>query len=193
MKRKILVLVSLVLVLTFVLCACVTEDTYSNINKLLKIQYSKVELTVSTTLNGETLTSTVTSTLDGDRTTIDYKLQQFATFGDNVPDSFIEEKIGQLVVRNGEIISHNGDQAVLEIEQVTAKFRFESSYFSSAQVSGKKFTGVVSNAQDFFGDADFVGDGVKVIVVFDEVIESLQVDYTSANGAQVKLIYTFTK
>lgn len=193
MKRKILVLVSLVLVLTFVLCACVTEDTYSDINKLLNIQYSKVELTVSTTLNGETLTSTVTSTLNGDRTTIDYTLQQYATFGDNIPDSFVEEKTGQLVVRNGEIISHNGDQAVLEIEQVTAKFHFESSYFGSAQMSGNKFAGIVSNPQGFFGDADFVGDGVKVTVVFDEVIKNLQVNYTSANGAQVKLVYTFTK
>lgn len=195
MKRKILVLVSIVLVLAFALCACTEESDYSRINKLLVQDHSKVELTISTTLNGETLTSTVTSTKDGDTTIIGYVLNQFATFGDDVPGSFIEEKAGQLVVRNGEIISESGDQAVLEIEQVTAKFHFDEAYFISPQWSGNEFSAMVgqTKVKDFFGDADFNGTNVRVIVTVAEVIENMQITYTSANGAKVKLVYTFTK
>ncbi len=193
MKRKILILVSMVLALTFVLCACGEEDNYSSINKMLDENYSTVELTVSTTKDGETLTSTAKTTQNGDKTTVDYVVRQFATFGETLPDSYIEEKVGKVVVSNGKIVEQNGASLIMNLETVTASFNFDVNYFISAKWTENSFSAVVSNAKGFFKDNEFDGIGTKVSATFGEFLQSLSVTYTSANGAKVELNYVFSK
>ncbi len=193
MKRKILILVSVVLALTFALCACADDNTYTRINKLLNEDYSKVELTVSTTFDDETLTSTVTSTQNGDETTVKYCIRQYATFGDSVPENYVEETNGEIVVKNGKIVRNNGVLVGIDLEQATAKYNFNADYFIAPQMNGNVFSASVGNAKGFFGDTEFAGSGVKVSVTFSEVLESMQVTYTSQSGAKVELNYVFTK
>lgn len=193
MKRKILIIVSMVLALTFTLCACAEEDNYSRINKMLEENYSTVELTVSTTKNGKTLTSTVKTTQNDDKITVDYVVRQFALFGETIPESYVEEKSGKIVVSNGKIVEQAGANVAIDLESVTASFNFAVNYFISAKWTENSFSAVVSNAKGFFGDTEFDGIGTKVSATFGEFLQTLSVTYTSANGASVELNYVFTK
>ena len=66
MKKKILVTIIIaILALTLTACHLVpeTDDTYAELNKMVKLDYQSVNMEVQTTMNGVTLVSTFSSFL----------------------------------------------------------------------------------------------------------------------------------
>lgn len=191
--KKIIILLTVMLALTLLLGACFEQDTFAQLNSLLKEDYSKVELTVATTVGNETLTSTVVTTKDGKKTVVDYNLSQFATFEQSIPESYIVSTVGSVVVQDGKIIQQNGQAADITVEQVTAQFHFDASYFIAAQWNGDVFSANVGNVKGFFGDANFNGTAAKVTATVSDGLKDLKVTYVAADGTKVQLSYVFTK
>lgn len=194
MKKKFFVLILVAVVLALCLCAC-NEDTYLRFNKLLQEDYSQVKLTVTSTVNGETLTSTVNAVSEGDKKTVTYTIQQFAVISsDNVPDDYVVEKEGRIVVQNGKIVEKQGDQVDISFANVVEnRIEFKADYFSVPQWQGSVFSATVVKPAEFLGVSIFDGTNVKVSAKATDVLEYLEISYASSTGAQVVMRYEFTK
>lgn len=76
MKKRILILIALLTVAVLVLGGCMKFD-YTQLNEMFSQNYSSVNVTVATTMNGETLTSTFDVTNSGSSATVNYSVQSF--------------------------------------------------------------------------------------------------------------------
>lgn len=204
MKKKILVTIIIaILALTLTACGLIPKDgdTYDELNEMLKADYQSVNLEVQTTMNGVTLVNSFTSNIGTNNTIVTYSVQELATF-DNadgsyvVPDNMIVKKTGTAVIKNGVIVEQNGDAveiSVTSLENLTIKFK--DSFFNMAQSTYEAgayvFKANVTNIKGFTGNDDFDGTNMSIMVRYNDKLSSMVIDYTSANGAAVKVIYTF--
>ena len=205
MKKKITVLFALLTVALLCLVACGNPGVkdLQKINDLLKIDYSKVTVVVSTKTETVELNGNYTLTFDGSDTNIEYKFERVATFdvdsNGNIADAngdFIETVEGTAVVRDGFVV--DGDKIVdLPIEEINVSgFSFKQAFFSNANINGAKFEADVTNPQQFTGDPALVCTNMHVIVIRNtnaNTLTSIELTYTSENGAAVKISYLFTK
>ena len=93
MKKPILILIALLTVAVLVLGGCMKFD-YTQLNEMFSQNYSSVNVTVATTMNGETLTSTFDVTNSGSSATVNYSVQSFSQFDGEIPDSYITTQSG---------------------------------------------------------------------------------------------------
>lgn len=204
MKKKILVtIVIAILALTLTACGLIPKDgdTYDELNEMLKADYQGVNLEVQTTMNGVTLVNSFTSNIGANNTIVSYEIQELATFDNTdgnyvVPDNMIVKKTGTAVIKNGVIVEQNGDAveiSVTSLENLTIKFK--DSFFNMAQSTYEAgayvFKADVTNIKGFTGNDSFDGTNMSIMVRYNDKLSSMVIDYTSANGATVKVIYTF--
>lgn len=204
MKKKILVTIIIaILALTLTACGLIPKDgdTYDELNEMLKADYQSVNLEVQTTMNGVTLVNSFTSNIGANNTIVTYSVQELATFDNTdgnyvVPDNMIVKKTGTAVIKNGVIVEQNGDAveiSVTSLENLTIKFK--DSFFNMAQSTYEAgayvFKADVTNIKGFTGNDSFDGTNMSIMVRYNDKLSSMVIDYTSANGATVKVIYTF--
>ena len=206
MKKKILVTIIIaILALTLTACGLIPKDgdTYDELNEMLKADYQGVNLEVQTTMNGVTLVNKFMSTIGANNTIVSYEIQELATIDQVcdadiyvIPDNMIVKKTGTAVIKNGVIVEQNGDAVeipVTSLENLTIQFK--DSFFNMAQgtyeAGAYVFKADVTNIKGFTGNDNFDGTNMSVMVRYNEKISSIVIDYTSANGATVKVIYTF--
>lgn len=204
MKKKILVTIIIaILALTLTACGLIPKDgdTYDELNEMLKADYQSVNLEVQTTMNGVTLVNSFTSNIGANNTIVTYSVQELATFDNTdgnyvVPDNMIVKKTGTAVIKNGVIVEQNGDAveiSVTSLENLTIKFK--DSFFNMAQSTYEAgayvFKADVTNIKGFTGNDNFDGTNMSIMVRYNDKLSSMVIDYTSANGAAVKVIYTF--
>ncbi len=204
MKKKILVTIIIaILALTLTACGLIPKDgdTYDELNEMLKADYQSVNLEVQTTMNGVTLVNSFTSNIGANNTIVSYEIQELATFDNTdgsyaVPDNMIVKKTGTAVIKNGVIVEQNGDAveiSVTSLENLTIKFK--DSFFNMAQSTYEAgayvFKADVTNIKGFTGNDNFDGTNMSIMVRYNDKLSSMVIDYTSANGATVKVIYTF--
>lgn len=204
MKKKILVTIIIaILALTLTACGLIPKDgdTYDELNEMLKADYQSVNLEVQTTMNGVTLVNSFTSNIGANNTIVTYSVQELATFDNTdgnyvVPDNMIVKKTGTAVIKNGVIVEQNGDAveiSVTSLENLTIKFK--DSFFNMAQSTYEAgayvFKADVTNIKGFTGNDNFDGTNMSIMVRYNDKLSSMVIDYTSANGATVKAIYTF--
>ncbi len=193
--KKTFIFVMMIVVIVC-LCACDNDTTnaYKSIDDLLQSSYSQVKLTISTTTDNDTLTSTFSSVQTDDKTTVSYTVQQFSTFGTTLPDSYITTKEGSIVVQNNKIVEQNGDQVDIDLTTLTAtKISFQSSYLSDTQWNSNVLSANVTNAKAFMGSSSFDGTNVTVSVKVSAALEYLEISYTTSSNTQVVMHYEFTK
>ena len=204
MKKKIFVTIIIaILALTLTACHLVpeTDDTYAELNKMVKLDYQSVNMEVQTTMNGVTLVNSFTSNIGTNSTVVTYSVQELATFDSTdgsyvVPDNMIVKKTGTAVIKNGVIVEQNGDAVnipVTSLENLTIQFK--DSFFNMAQSTYEAgayvFKADVTNVKGFTGNDSFDGTNMSVLVRYNEKLSSVVIDYTTSNGATVKVIYTF--
>lgn len=204
MKKKILVTIIIaMLALTLTACHLVpeTDDTYAELNNMVKLDYQSVNMEVQTTMNGVTLVSTFSSNIGSTSTAVTYSVQELATFDNTdgsyvVPDNMIVKKTGTAIIKNGVIVEQNGDAVeipVTSLENLTIQFK--DSFFNMAQgtyeAGAYVFKADVTNIKGFTGNDNFDGTNMSIMVRYNDKLSSMVIDYTSANGATVKVIYTF--
>ena len=168
---------------------------------MVKLDYQSVNMEVQTTMNGVTLVSTFSSNIGSTSTAVTYSVQELATFDNTdgnyvVPDNMIVKKTGTAIIKNGVIVEQNGDAVeilVTSLENLTIQFK--DSFFNMAQSTYEAgayvFKADVTNIKGFTGNDNFDGTNMSIMVRYNEKLSSMVIDYTSANGATVKVIYTF--
>ena len=204
MKKKILVTIIIaILALTLTACGLIPKDgdTYDELNEMLKSDYQGVNLEVQTTMNGVTLVNSFTSNIGTNSTIVTYSVQELATFDNTdgsyvVPDNMIVKKTGTAVIKNGVIVEQNGDEVEIPVTSLeNISIQFKQSFFNMAQetyeASAYVFKADVTNIKGFTGNDNFDGTNMSVMVRYNDKLSSMVIDYTSANGATVKVIYTF--
>lgn len=181
-----------ILCLLVCLAACTPQQGSEQLNEKLEENYSQISLSVTTKYLGETLTSTVTTTTEGDVSTVTYSIQQFAAFNEGIPESLIVTKQGTLTVENGVITSMDGDEADIDVSGVSAgNLSFDDNYFKNANLTATQFTAEVSAPAAFLGTAVQCSD-MKVSATFDKTfVKTIVITYT-ADGAEVTYNYQFT-
>lgn len=181
-----------ILCLLVCLAACTPQQGSEQLNEKLKANYSQISLSVTTKYLGETLTSTVTTTTEGDVSTVTYSIQQFATFDEGIPESLIVTKQGTLTVEKGVITSIDGDEADIDVSGVSAgNLSFDDNYFKNANLTATQFTAEVSAPAAFLGTAVQCSD-MKVSATFDKTfVKTIVITYI-ADGAEVTYSYQFT-
>lgn len=191
MKKRILILIALLTVAVLVLGGCMKFD-YTQLNEMFSQNYSSVNVTVATTMNGETLTSTFDVTNSGSSATVNYSIQSFSQFDGEIPDSYITTQSGTVTgtVSNGVFMATGSD---LPFTSLNMKFYLDESYFTDAVVTSSQFSAKVSRPQSFTGNGDLDCNDMQVKITFGEAIQAVEISYTSANGASVSMEYTYTK
>ena len=181
-----------ILCLLVCLAACAPQQGSEQLNEKLEENYSQISLSVTTKYLGETLTSTVTTTTEGDVSTVTYSVQQFATFNEGIPESLIVTKQGTLTVEKGVITSMDGDEADIDVSGVSAgNLSFDDNYFKNANLTATQFTAEVSAPAAFLGTAVQCSD-MKVSATFDKTfVKTIVITYI-ADGAEVTYSYQFT-
>lgn len=181
-----------ILCLLVCLAACTPQQGSEQLNEKLEENYSQISLSVTTKYLGETLTSTVTTTTEGDVSTVTYSIQQFAAFNEGIPESLIVTKQGTLTVEKGVITSMDGDEADIDVSGVSAgNLSFDDNYFKNANLTATQFTAEVSAPAAFLGTAVQCSD-MKVSATFDKTfVKTIVITYT-ADGAEVTYNYQFT-
>lgn len=193
-KRILLVVIALVLALAC-LTACVDNGgTYSTINKLLEVDYSKVIVDVTTDINGVELTGKYILTFDGDVTNIkfDYEeLNELSFDGDN--SGFKKPISGTAVVRNGVVIS-SSQEADLNTAQLNfTGLSFKPAYFKNVTATSKEFEADVVSVSGFLGASQLNASNMRVKVeYFSAAIVQININYLSSEGAEVSISYKFS-
>ncbi|MBR2485532.1 MAG: hypothetical protein IKB54_04165, partial [Clostridia bacterium] len=104
-------------------------------------------------------------------------------------------KTGTAVIKNGVIVEQNGDAVEIPVNSLEKiSLSFKQDYFKNGKGYSDGtlvFEGDVTNPKAFTGNQNFDGTDMHVTVRYNDKIESIVIDYTSANGAAVKIIYTF--
>ena len=191
MKKRILILIALLTVAVLVLGGCMKFD-YTQLNEMFSQNYSSVNVTVATTMNGETLTSTFDVANSGSSATVNYSVQSFSQFDGEIPDSYITTQSGTVTgtVSNGVFMATGSD---LPFTSLNMKFYLDELYFTDAVVTSSQFSAKVSRPQSFTGNGDLDWNDMQVKITFGEAIQTVEISYTSANGASVSMEYTYTK
>ena len=206
MKKKILVLFALLLAATLLLAACGSNPSVNDlqeINDLLKIKYSKIEVRVNTKTDVAELNGSFTLTFNGENTNIDYtfdRINDFEIGSDGsvtAPDGdFMVTEKGTVVVREGKIIQGETVQDLPIDELTVAGFSFKQAFFNNATLKKAKFEADVINPQQFTGNVSLNCKNMHVVVIrnlADNVLTSIELTYTTQNGSEVKINYLFTK
>ena len=205
MKKRIILLFVLLTFVLVCLTACnnPSANDYQKINELLKKDYSKVTVVVSTKTDVATLIGNFTLTFDNGATNVDYKFDKLNTFETdtdgnigNADGNFIVSVEGSAVVREGLIVE--GDAAVdLPLDQLNISgLSFKQAFFRNATLKNAKFEADVTSPQKFTGNDALVCTDMHVVVVRNtnsDTLTSIEITYTSENGAAVKINYVFTK
>lgn len=206
MKKKIIICALIVVIVAFMITACTpqqeSDDVYAKINEMAKMEYQIMRLEVQTTYEGVTLVDQFTSSKGVNNTIVSYQKERLATIEQDedgnyiVPEEAIVRETGSAEIVNGKIVSSTGDTTNIPLESVQSlSILFKKNYFSSvkeyAEGTLNVFSANVVDLIGFTGDYTFSGKDMSVEVRYAEKLSQVMIDYTSANGATIKVIYKF--
>ncbi len=197
MKKIVIGIAGVCALSTVFLAACNGGTAYDKLNSLIAKTPSSVQLSVSVTLDGETLTGEYDTTATDGGYTVEYSYEKFNTFEETdggyvVPDEIKSTFEGSIVVKDGKIVEQDGADADISFDQMTAAgLKFDAEYFKNEVSEDERFSADVTDPDAFLqGDVDCTA--MKVEVRYnDEAIASLVISYTSSENAQVVIEYTF--
>lgn len=196
MNKKFFISIALLLI-AVVLCGCTNQMTLEVVNAMANVEYSRVELTVETTLDGQKLTSNYKTSKNGEVSTVNYSIEKLSSFGVDeygnyvIPEDYKTTLTGSFTVENGKT---EGDVVTdLDLSLVSAYgLLFAENTLSDVQFNGNVMTATVSDPAAFVGRTDFVATDMKLSVTVTELtFSAMTVSYTAFDGAIVKLNYLF--
>lgn len=203
MKKKLIAIIGMCAAFVLGLAACGGNPdqggtVYDTLNRLVAKEAETVTLTVSSTLNGETLTGSYEAKTEGDKVKVTYSFEQMNVIEKDadgnyiVPDTAKSTKEGSMVVSHGKVIEQNGAAADLTIEAVTAAgITFHEEYFSDISIKEGEFSAAVGSPAAFLGQ-QITCTAMRVKVAYTEnAISSIELSYTASGGAQIAYRYAF--
>lgn len=200
MSKKFVIITAAVLIaVTFCLCSCniVTDQVLKNLTDMFKLDYSKVELDVSSAKDDITLYGTFVLVFVGDEVDITYRYDKLNTFGTDgvltAPDDWKTSVQGSAKVKDGAVIEGDAS-ADLPIDAISFDgFVFDKAVFDNIKAGASRFEADVADPQTFVGNGNFVCSDMHVNIKFGDYIGRMEISYVSANGADIVLVYNFTR
>ena len=209
MKKKVLIIFAILAMVTMVFAGC--KDTneeekpsnvYDDLNAMSEMDYSNVNMNVETQYKGITLTSNYTISNGTNSTMVSYSTQKLATIEEDqdgnyvVPDEMIITKTGNATIKNGKVIEQSDASEEIPVKSLEQfKLKFKEVYFSNQKTMFEKdsyfFKAKVERPKVFTGNNEFDGKNMTVEVQYNEKLEVVKINYTSANGALVNVMYSF--
>lgn len=202
MKRIVSIICLLTLIcLSFASCNGGTTDdnVYGKLNKLMDSGvYNYLQITVTTELDELTeLESVYVYTETGSGLKIEYsveKLEQFEQV-DGVwvsPDNMISTTVGSVVVKDGALVSSEGDEAPFDLKDATLPhFDFKESYFKGAVNEDGHFAASVVSPGAFMGTYNPCSAMTVDVLYHQFTITDVQLSYVSSEGNQVTAKYEY--
>lgn len=207
MKNKVLISIVILLILVVGLCACTptnnaTVNVCATINEMAKMGYQTIKLSVYTTQNDVTLTSEFWASITDLNTMVTYSVESLNTFTTDddgnyvVPSEMTSKKTGSATIKNGAIVESSGEDVNIPVEALSGlSLNFDDSYLSNENIypdgTDNVLEAKVDNPAMFTNNWDFDGTDMMVQVRYGEKLETVIIDYLSANGATIKVIYKF--
>ncbi len=194
--KKCILAVAVLLALTAVLaCACTEVPISDKLNQMLAEDYSKIILKVENKFDSEnTLTSSFELNNYDNSSTLDYDVEQFELLDVNeIPQSNKKHISGDVTVKNGKVTNVPDEASNLPLQQIVdMRLDFNVQYVGRI-TTDTNMTAQISNPQKFFGVQDFDGKDVVINVQFGDVLQKMEITYTTSKSATVTLTFTFTK
>lgn len=207
MKKKIIFVAITLVISTILLTACNllpgSSDVYADLNEMVAMDYDNVALENQTTYNGVTLVDKYIATKSSNgNTMVTYSSERLATIEKDangnyvVPKDMIVTKSGSVIIENGEIVDQSGDVIDLPVTQLEKiNLKFDEKYFTDVKTYAdgnmNVFEAKVKTPWAFLDNPDFHGKDMSVMVRYGDKLNVVVVDYTSQNGATVKVTYSF--
>ena len=200
MKKKLFIVAVCLLLAALVLTGCSHAEDIATVNRLRRVDYSSVHLTVTVSKGFDEFVSTFDVVYDdGFNYTVTYDIQLLATFADDgsIPENFTESYQGVAVVQGQQVTSVSGKlPAGVNIEAADGRgFIFSEKNLTNVKVSDGVLTAKVSAPKSFIGASDFQcrPDSMSVRVSYtSRALKDIRVQYTSLSGNKVVLLYTYT-
>lgn len=174
------------------LCGCGNKGSFTDLDKMSKIEYSAVERTVKTTQNGETLTSHFT-VIGGETARIDYTVEVINKIDiNNLPESYKSERSGSVTIKNGVVTQQSGDSVDVDfVAMLKTNFNFVSEYFTNSKWLDGRFEATVVDVKGFL-NTDVNCTQMTVCVVYKNgAFESVTLDYVLNGGVSVQTVYNY--
>lgn len=192
MKKRILAVVGLLLLVTVFACACTSNSVAEKLNKMAAEKYSCVKLQVTSKFS-EDAVLTSTFVVNNSANTVEYNVEQFQTLdASQVPQGNKTVVSGVANVVGGKV-QQTETALNLPLQQIVdLKWDFDVQYVGRV-VTDTSLTASIANPYKFFGVQTFEGTDVGIVVNFADVLQNVQVTYTSSRGALVTLMVEYTK
>lgn len=194
MKRNVFLTLFVLVLCATLLCAC-AKPNLDKLNDMAAAEYSVIKISVNTVFDDAILKSQFEIARDGSKHTVKYRVENFAQMDPENPLPSAKEVIeGVATLQNGQITDISGDNPEGRFslsESICLRFQLE--YFDNYQLTDTRFTADVADPAAFFGSQSFSGANVKVDVSFSDVLQTVQANYVSENGANVQILYEFTR
>lgn len=197
MKKKLLPLlvIALVVALTCLTACNALSSTLNEINKLLRVSYSKITLNVETTYSEVTLKGVYVFTFDGDTTTIEYTVDKLnePNTPDGLNDGYKSTVTGTAVVVDGNLVENSTNTDLSEASSLGG-ISFKPAFFKNCKTTNVRFEADVAQPKGFTGNKDLQCTNMHVKVLHKaNALTQMIITYVAQNGSNVSLTYLFTK
>lgn len=202
MKKSLIIIIAVLMLLSVCLCACNDHSSeMRDINILLRKEYSKMDVTVSSTYSGYSLEDSYKFVTENSQTNIEYTITRLNSFDTSngavvAPDEMTTKYQGSAVVKDGQLISVKGEPitpAQLESLSIT-NMSFKLPYFNNINTPKNTFSADVVNAKDFLGNENFDGTEMHVVVRYtDTGIYRITLTYMGVGECSVSVTYVLSK
>lgn len=196
MRKKIINVLSILALFAILLCACGVDDAdnYEKLNKLILDAQS--DFTVSVTMEFDSdvsLLGVFEVVSNGSEKTVNYSIEQFVELDiSDVSENQKEVITGTATVQNGNVFGGDNAEDIDFISIASPEISFVSDYFDKAKFENGSFSADVKNCRDFLNTVEFSGSEMTVTVKFGDSLKTIELVYTSTDGAEVKVVYDFS-
>ena len=168
-----------------------SEDIYSRLAELANREYGLITLDITSTTSHVSLGARYEISADEVRYSVE-RLNRISI--DDIasnPASYKKTLTGVATVKNGVIVSINGDDVELpEYTELKGLFTFDEKCFCEVKDEGGVFTADIVNPDSFFTRDVDVTDARISVVYTDDALVSITLSYTTS-AATVVAVYTF--
>lgn len=195
MKKGLLSITSICLAACFI-GACSTPgknttDEYDFLNKMLNLNYSQLEITITETVNENTsLNSEYVITYSESMIKVEYSVERFNEVGLDNPSTELKTTLSGLAVIISGIVSVVGDDVDINANIAKVGLTFKKEYFENDVLSDGNFEADVKKVDSFIGSHVVFSD-MKVVATYGEAFNNINITCTSETENKVNFTYVF--
>lgn len=188
----VLVLIAVFLIVYF---CCFANDIYSELNKIANGKHNSISVKITTEENGATLTSTFDIKNSGNRSVVNYSVENFDPINpDTGAGGDTVTLVGTVVLEGGKVTEQTGDEADVNFGNVTKlTLHFAERNFADVKTENGIFSAKVTKPQSFMDSPSLVCTNMTVLFAYTGSAERvIVIHYTSQGGVAVTLTYTMS-